>query len=68
MPWIKGEFTDPELIKQRIEMDFNYVGTGPFGWILKLFSGPLDRCFSLQNLLTDGLISSFRFQSQLVLK
>ena len=23
---LRGEFTDPELIKQRIEMDFNYVG------------------------------------------
>ena len=23
---LRGEFTDPDLIKQRIEMDFNYVG------------------------------------------
>ena len=23
---LRGEFTDPDLINQRIEMDFNYVG------------------------------------------
>ena len=24
---LRGEFTDPELIKKRIELDFNYVGS-----------------------------------------
>ena len=23
---LRGEFTDPELVRKRIEMDFNYVG------------------------------------------
>ena len=40
---LRGEFTDPDLVSKRIEMDFNYVGNGRYGLISKSSFERLDR-------------------------